>query len=370
MLIFIAGVINILFPYVVHADIFGYEIPDLYCDITENVEETNEILLKAFDVSRVSPYRVLTNVCAGKTDVANTIHTASQSVAIAVATLLLLVDFFRKSVNFEFASKWENILLFLIKIIVVKQVVQNADVIMGHLYELFDYVNHSLTYSANGEKPSFLPIDDKKTILRYQFFSLQDFVESASSPWWSLQKTFSSGKAQTAYHDYVISPKAVHMFYPDAVFPENNNVFELGHKDFANPNGKILFTPSIEKIYIYPYFIFMKIIAYYIFIVVIGRTFELCVYTILAPIPLCGFASEITHDTAKNFIRNYIAVILQMAIIATMFAVYTSLTGFFASGDNVPDLKGIKLIEILILASLALGVHKSGEWSRRLVGAC
>ena len=38
------------------------------------------------------------------------VKTASKTTALAIATLLLMVDFFRKSVTFEWSSRWENIL--------------------------------------------------------------------------------------------------------------------------------------------------------------------------------------------------------------------------------------------------------------------
>ena len=135
MIIICAGLINIFFPYVVHADIFGYEIQDLYASITTEVSETNELLKSAFEFTSVSPYKVINII--SKTDqagIAIAVREASKTVALVVATLLLMVDFFRKTVNFEWSSKWENILIFLIKIIVIKQIVQNADIIIGYIY--------------------------------------------------------------------------------------------------------------------------------------------------------------------------------------------------------------------------------------------
>ena len=37
MFIIIAGLVNIFFPYTVHADLFGFEVQDVYTQITSNV---------------------------------------------------------------------------------------------------------------------------------------------------------------------------------------------------------------------------------------------------------------------------------------------------------------------------------------------
>lgn len=360
----IAGAIYILFPCVVHADIFGYEVQDLYVDITENVAETNELLGKAYEISRISPYDIF-NELSTQSKLAANIHKAAQTVALVVATLLLMVDFFRKSITFEWSSKWENILLFLIKIIVIKQVVQNADVIVGHVYALFDYINTQAT-GTSPSKVEFLPYGTPK---EYKYFAVSDWLKQAASPWWTVIKDI-VGSDESPLKDYIISEKAVKMFYPNADLPPvpSVNKIQWGNLEFENPTNRMVFNGTLEKIFIYPYFLFIKLIAYFIFVIVIGRTFELCVYTLLAPLPLCTFASETSHDTAKNFLKNYIAVILQMTIIATMFAVYVCMNNHFVTNEDA-ILKGTKLVQILILASLALGVQKSGEWSRRLCGA-
>ena len=140
LFVIIAGLMNIFFPVVAYAgtDIFNNDIQDVYVEITENVDEANDVMQKAFQFSQVSPYTVIN--MSTQTTVATNIINASRSLALIVAVLLLMVDFFRKTVNFEWSSKWENVLIFLIKIVVVKQVVQNADVIIGHIYSAFSTI--------------------------------------------------------------------------------------------------------------------------------------------------------------------------------------------------------------------------------------
>ena len=116
LFVIIFGLMAISSPMVVHADILGFELQDLYVMITENVKETNEILKTAFTFSQTSPYSVVNSIAGTSSGaIAVAVRNASKTMALVVATLLLMVEFFRKSINFEWASKWENILIFLIK---------------------------------------------------------------------------------------------------------------------------------------------------------------------------------------------------------------------------------------------------------------
>lgn len=350
--ILVAGIFYILNPYVVHADIFGTEIQDVYQDITDNVNEVNDILSKAFELAKKSPYDLLSGYSFFN---ASDIHTASKTAGLVVAVLLLMVDFFRKSVHFEWSSRWENVLIFLVKVIVVKQLVQNSDVIISHIYALCEYMNSK----ALGETDIKLLPNDK--IHDYEINILAETLKEAAMPWWSVIKNAVTGHPETG--KYSISEAAVKMFYPNATFPTDLAYQFLDHP-FKSPYGEgKIFNATIEKIFLYPYFIFMKIIAYYIIVVVIGRTFELCVYTLLAPLPLSTLASEVASDTAKNFIRNYIACGIQVTVIAAFFSVYSCMM------SNMGVLQGMKLVQIILLASLALAVSRSGDWSRRLCGA-
>ena len=125
----------------------------------------------------------------------------------------------------------------------------------------------------------------------------------------------------------------------------------------------MLFMPTLEIVLLQPYFLVMKAIAYIVFVIAIGRVFELSIYTILAPLPLVTFASDTTHDVAKNFIKNYIATVLQISVIAVMFVVYVSINKYFGNHDF-----SIKMIQLVELSALGLGVVKSGAWSKKVCG--
>lgn len=354
LFVIIVGVVLIFAtPLIAHADFFGYEIQDIYVQITDNVRETNDILNDAFEFTQVSPYDIIARLAGtgGPENIAIAVREASKTMALVVATLLLMVDFFRKSINFEWSSKWENILIFLVKIIVIKIVVQNADVIIGYIYAGFNSINEAATNTST----DFLPYGSTTT---YYMEVEEDIVTQMKKGWWDFFYDRASGDNIHTY-TYTISQEAVKMFYPTAVFPATTN---LGTDPFPAPTSGLMFMPTMEIVLWQPYFLVMKALAYVIFVIAIGRVFELCIYTIFAPLPLCTFASDITHDVAKNFIKNYIAAVLQIAVIVIMFIVYVAVNGWVNS--NYPN----KLIQFVVLISLTLSVVKSGSWSKKVCG--
>lgn len=353
MFVMIAGLMNIFFPFVAHADLFGFEVQDIYVQITQNVKETNDILKSAFEFSQTSPYDVVNGIAGtAQGTIAVTVRSAAKSMALVVAALLLMVDFFKKSITFEWSSKWENILIFLIKIIVVKQVVQNADTIVAYIYAGFQSINDA----ATGTSIDFLPYG---TPTKYYVSINQSVFEHLRKGWWDFWYDIGAGDVYNNYY-YDISPDAVKMFYPSAVFPEDTN---LGITAFPEPTTAMMFMPTLEMVFIQPYFLVMKAIAYIVFVIVIGRVFELSVYTIFAPLPLVTFASDTTHDVAKSFLKNYIATVLQISVIVIMFIVYVAINKYI-----VGVFSGTKLIQVVILISLGLGVIKSGTWSKKICG--
>lgn len=332
------------------ASLGDYEIQDLYQSITDNISETNKLLRKAFKFAQASPYDVVNGISGTEQgNIAVAIRNASKTMALVIATLLLMVDFFRKSVTFEWSSKWENVLIFLIKIIVIKQVVQNADVIVSHIYAGFQYINNVATNTSS----EFLPCDNKivyNISVPYRGDTLFDWCASHI---WHVDIPYT----------YNISQDAVKIFYPDAIFPTGGS-YMLDDYFFPIPVDRPSFTPLIENILLQPNFIIMKAIAIVIFVIVIGRVFELSIYTIFAPLPLATFASDTTHDVAKNFLKNYIATVLQIAVIVAMFVVHVAINNYFGANDFA----NTKLIQLVELIALGLGVIKSGAWSKKVCG--
>lgn len=358
--VIVAGLFNIFFPVIAHADILNNEIQDLYVKITENVKETNDILNDAFDLCKTSPYDIINSATYNtQSGVTVAIHSACQTVALVVATLLLMVDFFRKTTNFEWASKWENVLLFLVKIVVVKIVITNADEIVGHIYTAFNFINER----ATGGHPTFLPYGHETTYV----LSIEENI---------LTKIHDQGLFKgiwsyvTANHNrtnltYVISQDAVKIFYPDASFPDfpGNAGSPLIYEDHPfNTGTAVSFQPTIDILLMTPYFLAMKAIAYIVFVIAVGRVFELSAYLLFAPLPLATFASDTTNDVAKHFIKNFIACVIQVAVIVVMFIVYVAVTKYVMHTYTTP------ILSLVTLFSLGLGVMKSGTWAKHICG--
>lgn len=339
------------FPIMANASLGGYEIQDLYQSITDNANETNNLLKRAFDFAQISPYEIVNGIAGtAQGNIAVAVRNASKSMALVVATLLLMVEFFRKSINFEWSSKWENILIFLIKIIVIKQVVQNADVIMSYIYAGFQSINRA----ATGGSATFLPSGNSMVYVIVKPYHGDNLFEWAASLF---------VKADT-YDYYTISQDAVKMFYPKAVFPPQGT-YNIDDYPFIIPTDSSTFIPILEQFFLQPYFLLLKGCAILIFVITIGRVFELSLYTIFAPLPLSTFASDTTHDIAKNFIKNYIATVLQIAVIAVMFIIYAAVNKYITTSNIF---SGTKLIQIVTLLALTTSVFKSGTWSKKICG--
>jgi hypothetical protein len=165
-------------------------------------------------------------------------------------------------------------------------------------------------------------------------------------------------------YTYVISEDAVRMFYPTApAFPAAG---DIDVESFLAPTSGNAFNTTLEMVLMQPYFLIMKGVAVAIFIIVIGRVFELALYTIFAPLPLATFASDVSNDVGKSFVKNYIAVVLQIGVIVVMFMVYVAMQNFFGNVGN--GFAQTKLIQFVVLISLGLAVIKSGTWARKVCG--
>ena len=57
---------------------------------------------------------------------------------------------------------------------------------------------------------------------------------------------------------------------------------------------------------------------------VYGRFFKLYMYTAIAPIPLSSFAGEGTQNIGKSFIKSYIAVCLEGAIVVLACIIFSA----------------------------------------------
>ena len=79
--------------------------------------------------------------------------------------------------------------------------------------------------------------------------------------------------------------------------------------------------------------IFITILSFIMILTVYGRVFKLYMYTAWAPIPLSTFAGEPSQNIGKSFIKSYLAILLEGAVILLACIIFS----LFASTPPVVD---------------------------------
>ena len=82
-----------------------------------------------------------------------------------------------------------------------------------------------------------------------------------------------------------------------------------------------------------PTFLILMGACWVINLILIGRLFEIIVYTVISPIPLATFAGEGWHDSAKAFIKSYAAVCLQGIVVIVMFYAFSQVAELLGGTD-------------------------------------
>ncbi|MGN0005630.1 MAG: hypothetical protein ACI37Z_06645 [Candidatus Gastranaerophilaceae bacterium] len=70
--------------------------------------------------------------------------------------------------------------------------------------------------------------------------------------------------------------------------------------------------------------LFINVLSFIMIMSVYGRFFKIYMYTALAPIPLSSFAGEETSQTGRHFIKSYIGVCLEGAVIVLACIIYSA----------------------------------------------
>ena len=78
----------------------------------------------------------------------------------------------------------------------------------------------------------------------------------------------------------------------------------------------------------------ITVLSFVMILTVYGRMFKIYMYTAIAPIPISSFAGEPTQSIGKNFIRSYVGVCLEGAIIALACIIFSA---YAASPPAVGD---------------------------------
>lgn len=78
----------------------------------------------------------------------------------------------------------------------------------------------------------------------------------------------------------------------------------------------------------------VTVLSFVLILTVYGRFFRIYMYTALAPLPLASFAGEGTAASGKAFLKSYVGVCMEGAVIVLACLIYTA---FLSSGDTPVD---------------------------------
>lgn len=70
--------------------------------------------------------------------------------------------------------------------------------------------------------------------------------------------------------------------------------------------------------------LFITVLAFIMILTVYGRFFKIYMYAALSPIPLSSFAGEGTSSSGKAFLRNYVAVCMEGAVIVLACIIFSA----------------------------------------------
>ena len=112
--------------------------------------------------------------------------------------------------------------------------------------------------------------------------------------------------------------------------------------------------------------LFITIMSFILILTVYGRFFRLYFYTALAPIPLASFAGEGTSFAGKAFLKSYIGVCMEGAVIVLACLIFSA---FMSSGTPVVDTTlsavtmswqyiGETIFNMLVLVGLVKGAER------------
>lgn len=269
-------------------------------------------LIKSINLMFANLLAVLGNTSWFDTILANgsveTIITAIKGVAITLCLMFFLMDFFSKTLDLQWV-KWENVMMLFIKLILAKVVIDKSPEICQMICNGFSSI---VTTALGGADQSFTFIDLSNKEVAYQQFGL---------------------------------------------------TLNEAEKVVNKPTITFLdFSPMMIQIKGMIMSMIIMIILIICYAIVLGRVFELAVYTIIAPIPLSTFSCDGLRDVGKGFLKSYVAVSLQALVLALMFVAYTTIVR-----DITITAPGFSCVVNVL--TLSLGVMQSGAWAKRICNA-
>ena len=113
--------------------------------------------------------------------------------------------------------------------------------------------------------------------------------------------------------------------------------------------------------------VFITVLSFVMILTVYSRFFRLYMYTALAPIPLSSFAGESTANTGRTFLKSYLGVCLEGAVIVLSCMIFSAFTSSGAPGIANPDASAVTMVwsylaetifNMLVLVGLVKGADR------------
>jgi len=110
--------------------------------------------------------------------------------------------------------------------------------------------------------------------------------------------------------------------------------------------------------------LFITVLSFVMILTVYGRFFKLYLYTAIAPIPLSSFAGQGTEQIGRSFIKSYIGVCLEGAIIVIaciIFTMFASTAPEINTGDDAITMVWKYLGELIFNMLVLVGTIRMSD---------
>ena len=78
----------------------------------------------------------------------------------------------------------------------------------------------------------------------------------------------------------------------------------------------------------------ITVLSFVLILTVYGRFFKIFIYTAIAPLPLASFAGEATSRIGQTFLKSYVGVCMEGAVIVLSCVIYSA---FLSGGSTALD---------------------------------
>lgn len=239
---------------------------------------------------------------------------AIQGTALILCTLFFLLDFFSKSLHLQWVT-WENVLMLFLKLFAAKVCVENSVWITDCIYKGLTSMVDTISSSSG--------------------FYVTSIIKDPKADWQSTS----------------------------LLFVTQSEAYQIWNRVDA---GFLNFQPVLLNMRIQIQGIIMQIIMAIANVIVLGRLFEIIVYTLIAPVPLSTLSCDGLTDVGKGFLKSFAAVSIQAIVLVIMFVAYSSVITLLTSNSSIME-SGFG--GIILTLTLGLGVMQSGQWAKRICGA-